>query len=793
MPIRDSQSSYLPTATARSPSIRASARQYSQHSQQSDRPFQYSTAGPPTVYSQIDTSWSQPSQYPTQTPAPGRGSIPPLPSPPPNATATPNKDDQDDLYHRSDWEEEPKTSATGWSHSSWAGPTTQMSGRLSVLKEDEEWNPPTTAPPYHQVEYVLDQNGIMDSPGEMTPGFVARDSLASPAQPLGRPATLPSILELDHLTQPPVPKPFPSTPPTANPFVDPNHTYKSNSSGSPKLISTEAQQRLGRMSMATARYTLPPQRERGLKFPFKQSSADTLPPLLARSAPGRYYLTYRPFILPLLTLTCALTLTVASSSAPSSVGMFVQVAKGVFKGAEGGGNGAGSEIGLGAWGWCQIGVKDAICNGYNQGDFKNESGSFTIPGTSSLSNLSLLLTTLTCLTWLLASFQTISAFLHFYLFFALSIPFNHLIATPADERVEKEVDLRVKAERGVYGEEGEYTWVWWSWWGHWRGPVGWFFGLLVGSLSFAMLGAVVMFKRAIEDGTKSTDVHYGTGTLVPVMTFVLTADTFVTSVFYFVRVNRNIKTFMNPPDPSPAALLLPSTSQKMQHIRQTQGSFFAPREPTLPPDSSVPFVGGYGEKGVWHDPDAPPLPKREVELDPETVRWLAAYPGDEELVSLISDLRMGRLNDDFLLSDVGLLYLRPISDDEQALLVPPQGVIRNELIEDAHMDVSVYGEQPENGQAAHNEAEIMVETLGDTFWWNGLAKQCVEYVEQCKVCRERRRVEEIEERAGMTAVPWTGVTGWTHGTEVVGESEMAAEMAFAMRKAQEDADKTKLV
>lgn len=240
----------------------------------------------------------------------------------------------------------------------------------------------------------------------------------------------------------------------------------------------------------------------------------------------------------------------------------------------------------------------------------------------------------------------------------------------------------------------------------------------------------------------------------------------------------------------------------MQHIRQTNGgSFFAPQQPTVMSDTGYTAnlhdgyaAYGYAEEGmgakVRLDADAP-VPPAEP-LDPETIRWVLAYPTDPELTSLISSLRANKLNDDFLHSSVGLLYLRPETDEEQALLVPPMGVIRKELIEDAHLDPSPYSEQVSVGDLAHNNIEVMVATLGDTFWWNGLARDCQEYVEKCQVCKERKRKEKIEPQDGMTPVPWTGVTGWTQGMTAVGESEMAAEMAVAMRKAAEQADKTKL-
>ncbi|KIR98174.1 hypothetical protein L804_04636 [Cryptococcus deuterogattii 2001/935-1] len=254
------------------------------------------------------------------------------------------------------------------------------------------------------------------------------------------------------------------------------------------------------------------------------------------------------------------------------------------------------------------------------------------------------------------------------------------------------------------------------------------------------------------------------GAFMPLVTHFLTADTFISSVMYFVKIKSNISALLNPPDPSPTVLMLPSSSKPMQHIRQTNGgSFFALQQPTVMSDTGYTAnlhdeyaAYGYAEEGMGEkalfDADAPPLPPAEP-LDPETIRWLSAYPTDPELTSLISSLRANKLNDDFLLSSVGLLYLRPEKDEEQALLVPPVGVIRKELIEDAHLEPSPYSEQVPVGDLAHNNIEIMVVSLGDTFWWDGLARDCQECFEKCQVCKVRKRKDEIEAQAGMTTLP----------------------------------------
>lgn len=115
--------------------------------------------------------------------------------------------------------------------------------------------------------------------------------------------------------------------------------------------------------------------------------------------------------------------------------------------------------------------------------------------------LSFLLTALTALTWLLSTYQLTSAFLHFFLLFGLSIPWDFFITSDPlppltgfipstirprpqaaeivsdEEAIQKEVDLRVRTERTPYEA---YGWVWWAWWAHRRGPVGHIFALAVG-------------------------------------------------------------------------------------------------------------------------------------------------------------------------------------------------------------------------------------------------------------------------------------------------------------------------
>jgi hypothetical protein len=185
--------------------------------------------------------------------------------------------------------------------------------------------------------------------------------------------------------------------------------------------------------------------------------------------------------------------------------------------------------------------------------------------------------------------------------------------------------------------------------------------------------------------------------------------------------------------------------------------------------------------------EIPPLPPSEV--DDETRRWLAEYPKDPELVPLITDLRQGGHNDDFLLSDVGLLYLRPDEDDLHgrgaALLVPPNGVIRAEVLEDAHI-----GQEGE-GQGEHKGYLGMMSQLGEVFWWVGMEEDVENCIAKCGCARTGTGMGgagEAEPEDGRSM--YTGVTGWSGVDEdEKREHALAAEMAIAMRRADEDAKK----
>jgi hypothetical protein len=103
-------------------------------------------------------------------------------------------------------------------------------------------------------------------------------------------------------------------------------------------------------------------------------------------------------------------------------------------------------------------------------------------------------TALASILCLQALFTLSTAFLHYYLFYILHIPFNHLLdpsphlrddhenVDEGDDKqdiVQKEVDIRARCERPPFEE---YIWLWWAWWAFRRGPVGHIYGMVTGGL-----------------------------------------------------------------------------------------------------------------------------------------------------------------------------------------------------------------------------------------------------------------------------------------------------------------------
>lgn len=127
---------------------------------------------------------------------------------------------------------------------------------------------------------------------------------------------------------------------------------------SPNLMTPAAQQRLGRMSVAPARYTLPPRGEsRGSVLSAnEQDDTSGLAKLgagvetVGKKGIARTSLAYSPFITAGLSLAAALLLTISLQNDPGTLSQYILVAPGGFAVSP---NGVGS-VGLGPSGWCDM-------------------------------------------------------------------------------------------------------------------------------------------------------------------------------------------------------------------------------------------------------------------------------------------------------------------------------------------------------------------------------------------------------------------------------------------------------
>ncbi|WVR09769.1 hypothetical protein IAU60_006845 [Kwoniella sp. DSM 27419] len=379
----------------------------------------------------------------------------------------------------------------------------------------------------------------------------------------------------------------------------------------PRLEPTE-QMQLGRMDVAPIRYSLPSRPKRSplpqIKNveasstlakeeqlaaqdwkPSGQSALDGMVSVIARDTELRphmrsqfrdkaasllasckeTYLAYRLFVNAALSLLSALLLTATHSAPTEGVPTMVQIGPEALAGA--------TSVNLGLWGWCQAGVSSPQCQTYGGDNMAKMAAIVNILPISHFDLLSLLMTALTTLTWILASIQTVTAFLHFYLLFALSLPLSYLVQAEQDtDPLVREVNIRVKCMRAPY--EG-YEWVWWAWWGHRRGPLVHLVGMLVGVLSVVSFILVFALKNSLIAAMRSTSADIEPGGYIPLVVLLLELDVLISAMCYLVKIHRHLTTLLHPPDPSPIVLLLPESQvRSMKHVRQANQSFFAPHQ-----------------------------------------------------------------------------------------------------------------------------------------------------------------------------------------------------------------------
>lgn len=315
--------------------------------------------------------------------------------------------DETPLYARSDWDQErsPATETSAYSRSSFAGmttapPTTAL--RLNTLGDiqEEEENRQSDETRKSGQDGDWGVGGLVASPGAMTatparsvagddhhwvkasdagdvtrrasdyglgyvasPGELTPVSRGSSGRNSGRTSTLPSVLELEHLTQTRGEDPFADGATHRRPYEQQTPSHNANGfehnttplmGQSPKLMSPAAQQRLGRMSVATARYTASRKKQASGLFDDDRARSEGRDladlPLKGATGVARFYLTWRIFIAPALCLAAALLVTISLQNNPGAVSRYVSVPSGVFTKSP---SGVG-EVGLGANGWCPL-------------------------------------------------------------------------------------------------------------------------------------------------------------------------------------------------------------------------------------------------------------------------------------------------------------------------------------------------------------------------------------------------------------------------------------------------------
>lgn len=381
---RDPHASYPASSTYSKDSHQQETRQT-----RASSTFIYSAARPPTNFSA--QSWA-PGQAPP-VPQPRHSRPPSVDSPFGGIVEEEDEEEEEEeeelednrdtpLYARSDWEGEgePATetgTGTSWSRSSFAGmttgaPTSAAFGGLDEIEASIKNRGKVPGPKQH--EEILSSYSS-SGPDEASPAERGLPQMSErpPSQRTSMQqrfvdhsshSTLPSVLDLEHLT---------ATATGGNPFADPKpkgqtrrrksyvpeptpglERNKQDSVGergkpAPDLLTPAAHQRLGRMSVAPARYTLPPQREGST--PSRSSSEKTPSVATPNSGWNKAFATwiaYRTFANAALSLLSVILVTMTMLSS-GELSTFINVPSGAFN--VDAANGA--EAGLGVLGWCQ--------------------------------------------------------------------------------------------------------------------------------------------------------------------------------------------------------------------------------------------------------------------------------------------------------------------------------------------------------------------------------------------------------------------------------------------------------
>jgi hypothetical protein len=107
--------------------------------------------------------------------------------------------------------------------------------------------------------------------------------------------------------------------------------------------------------------------------------------------------------------------------------------------------------------------------------------------------------------------------------------------------------------------------------------------------------------------------------------------------------------------------------------------------------------------------------------------WTEAYEKAAFTRDLLRKLTMGQNRDPYVLSDDGLIYAyvpEPDSDLEVSRLVPPEGSIRDRLLDDAKRQLRM-------GSSVNEAlAKKMMDSLSENYWWEGMDRDILSTVER---------------------------------------------------------------
>ena len=302
------------------------------------------------------------------------------------------------LYARSDWDattdgggvtpgrtprkahdDELETEASAWSRSSFAGMTTGVpfTGRRTntlgdILEEghEDEYAPHTAQSAqtgWYGEEMVMSPGAMTATPRTAPSPYSAYDpQTRQSGYTEQRKSTLPSVLELEDLVkgnqagesergarqraayqaQP--------TPDHLGYTYDYDAAAPDRLASGMEIMTPDAHQRLGRMSVAPARNQDDQDEywnEKDVSQEGQRNLAQDVKSAMAgRSGVVKGYLIYRPFISTILTIVAALLVTISLQNNPGKISRYIVLKDGSFAVYP---SGVG-DVGLGANGWCQV-------------------------------------------------------------------------------------------------------------------------------------------------------------------------------------------------------------------------------------------------------------------------------------------------------------------------------------------------------------------------------------------------------------------------------------------------------